>query len=60
MLLFTSKFPIDNFFLIMTQHRIKLLTLYFLSRKQIYIIAMCKFTQILQLPQNTKGGIARC
>lgn len=21
---------------------------------------MCKFTQILQLPQNTKGGIARC
>ncbi|CAH5510947.1 Uncharacterised protein [Klebsiella pneumoniae] len=40
MLLFTSKFPIDNFFLIMTQHRIKLLTLYFLSRKQIYIIAI--------------------
>ena len=23
-------------------------------------ITMCKFTQILQLPQNTKGGIARC
>nr|DAF74433.1 MAG TPA: hypothetical protein [Caudoviricetes sp.]DAH80613.1 MAG TPA: hypothetical protein [Caudoviricetes sp.] len=22
--------------------------------------SMCKFTQILQLPQNTKGGIARC
>ncbi len=21
---------------------------------------LCKFTQILQLPQNTKGGIARC
>ncbi|MDS6781852.1 NUDIX hydrolase [Klebsiella pneumoniae] len=21
---------------------------------------VCKFTQILQLPQNTKGGIARC
>ncbi|MEI4155822.1 hypothetical protein V9689_23930 [Klebsiella pneumoniae] len=23
-------------------------------------IPLCKFTQILQLPQNTKGGIARC
>ncbi|MFQ1437383.1 hypothetical protein ACJWRY_28880, partial [Klebsiella pneumoniae] len=22
--------------------------------------SVCKFTQILQLPQNTKGGIARC
>ncbi len=24
------------------------------------VAIMCKFTQILQLPQNTKGGIARC
>jgi hypothetical protein len=23
-------------------------------------LLLCKFTQILQLPQNTKGGIARC
>ncbi|WP_411368890.1 prophage tail fiber N-terminal domain-containing protein [Escherichia coli] len=25
-----------------------------------YSMDVCKFTQILQLPQNTKGGIARC
>ncbi len=24
------------------------------------VSGVCKFTEILQLPQNTKGGIARC
>lgn len=32
----------------------------FILPQALFTQTLCKFTQILQLPQNTKGGIARC
>jgi hypothetical protein len=42
------------------QRRINLLGRNIVSLDTWMTTGLCKFTQILQLPQNTKGGIARC
>lgn len=42
------------------QRRINLLCGDVVPQVALMTAGLCKFTQILQLPQNTKGGIARC